>query len=225
MPDLPDLPDLPAPEPQPRLIVFLHGAGTSPQTWQDQVVAMPSQFRAVAPWLYGLRPGRKDVFDWQAAADDVARTLDLQGAETASICGVSLGARVALQFAVSHNDRLDRLVLASPPAPVPWQLRTPRNIVAKLVPRASYAAQNIDKDKVVAALKVASAATDLSGVDQITQPTLLLCGSSDGASIATARRIEGKLPSATVQVLPQAGHDVNTDAPDAFNQALFSFLD
>ncbi|HIT76385.1 MAG TPA: alpha/beta fold hydrolase, partial [Candidatus Avipropionibacterium avicola] len=88
------------PDSAARLVVLLHGMGQSPQSWQDQVVALPPGVRAVAPWVYGMRPGRSDVFSLAAATDDVARTLDLQGAETAVVCGVSLGARIALEFAV-----------------------------------------------------------------------------------------------------------------------------
>lgn len=209
---------------QGRLIVLLHGMGQSPQSWQDQVVALPPGTRAVAPWLYGMRPGRADEFSLRAAADDVARNLDLQGVERAVICGVSLGARVALEFAVRHSARVDSVIAAGPPSAVPAIGRWSRRLAMRLAPRSVFVNQGIDKAKVVAAGKEVDRIQSFGEVEQITNRVLLLAGSKDPGGAATAQRLATRIDKAIVQIIEGAGHLVNNDAPDEFNQAVADFL-
>ena len=49
-------------------------------------------------------------------ADDVAAVLHHFGVDRASVLGLSMGAMIAQKFAALHRDRLDRLVLITPPA-------------------------------------------------------------------------------------------------------------
>jgi pimeloyl-ACP methyl ester carboxylesterase len=50
-------------------------------------------------------------------ADEVTRTLDVNGVERAVVCGVSFGGLIALRFAATRPERTRALVLASTPAP------------------------------------------------------------------------------------------------------------
>lgn len=207
-----------------RLLVLLHAAGQSPQMWQDQVTALPPGFRAVAPWLHGLRPAKADTFDVERAAAEVAQTLDLQGVRTASVCGLSLGARVALQFAIDHPDRCEALVLASPPARPPWSMRLARQAAMRVLPKSVYRQQNVDKAKVIQAMREVARIESVSGLEKVTAPTLLLCGSEDPASERSARALSERIDNAELQTIAGAGHMINTDRPEDFNSALYEFL-
>src|SRR5690606_9719294 len=157
--------------------------------------------RAVAPWLYGMRPGRSDAFSLHGAVDDVARTLDLQGVERAVICGVSLGARVALEFGIRHSARVDSIIAAGPPATVPAIGRWSARIARRLAPRSLFANQRIDKDKVVAAGKEVDRIQSFGEVERITNRVLLLAGSKDPGGVATAHRLATRIDQAIVQVI------------------------
>ena len=55
-------------------------------------------------------------------------------------------------------------------------------------------------------------------------PTLLLAGGDDGGSLAASRTLAEALPRAELVVLPDAGHVVNLQAPEAFDDAVARFL-
>lgn len=72
---------------------------------------------------------------------------------------------------------------------------------------------DLDRDWWVAALKAMPA------------PTLVIVGERDGMTgVEAGGVIAGLLPNASVTVLPGAGHYPWVDAPDAFREALVSFL-
>ena len=57
-------------------------------------------------------------------------------------------------------------------------------------------------------------------------PSLVIVGDQDGLTTpADARRIADGIPGARLEVIPEAGHLSNLEAPDSFNRALGSFLE
>ncbi len=58
--------------------------------------------------------GRIDAFDFRTFSDDLASFLDAQGIDVAVVGGVSLGAGVALRFALDHQERVRALGLIRP---------------------------------------------------------------------------------------------------------------
>jgi pimeloyl-ACP methyl ester carboxylesterase len=58
---------------------------------------------------------RREDYGWPALASDLAAVLDALGLERVNIYGTSMGAGAALMFALAHPDRVERLVLRSPP--------------------------------------------------------------------------------------------------------------
>jgi pimeloyl-ACP methyl ester carboxylesterase len=78
---------------------------------QPTVAALSQHFQVLTFSL-----GRADSLD--DYVEQVARTLDEQGADRAVVCGVSFGGLIALRFAAMHPERTRALVLASTPAPL-----------------------------------------------------------------------------------------------------------
>jgi 2-succinyl-6-hydroxy-2,4-cyclohexadiene-1-carboxylate synthase len=55
-------------------------------------------------------------------------------------------------------------------------------------------------------------------------PALLVAGSLDLAYVANAHRISSLLPSASVRIVPGAGHNVHLERPEEFARALLDHL-
>jgi len=97
-------------------VVFVHGFGADLLTWYFCLVPLASRYRLVALDLPGHGRSTPDV----GAADLAFMThwldeaFDVLGIEAAHVIGHSMGAKIALGFAVSHGARVKSLSLVSP---------------------------------------------------------------------------------------------------------------
>jgi len=98
---------------QGELVVFLHGIGGNRRNWNSQVAAFAPHLHAAAWDARGY--GDSDDYDGPLSftdyADDLVRVLDHFGAPRAHVVGLSMGGRIAMDFAARHQERLKTLVL------------------------------------------------------------------------------------------------------------------
>lgn len=169
--------------------------------------------------------------------------LDRLDVAQVDLVGHSLGAMFAAEVAAMAPERVRHLVLANPlglwveSAPLPDMLATGGSALARLLwanpeseAAASYQPAQFDRT-----CNWAAASNYLwpipdrglaSRVHRISSPTLLLRGSDDRiVSRDYLRAFEDLLPHASVVELPDAGHLAMLEQPDAFVQAVRSFLD
>jgi 3-oxoadipate enol-lactonase len=95
------------------LLVFLHGIGGNRTNWHDQLPAFGEHFHAVA-WDargYGGSDDYEGPLTFSDYTHDLARVLDHFGARKAHIVGLSMGGRIAMDFAEKYPDRLLTLTL------------------------------------------------------------------------------------------------------------------
>lgn len=102
-----------------RTIVFVQGAQLAREMWEDQArnFAEPGVFaerrRTV---FYDVRGFGKSgpMTESFAHENDLRALLDALEIERATLVGLSLGGRVAIEFAVEHPERVEALVLVGP---------------------------------------------------------------------------------------------------------------
>ncbi len=227
---------VPEPDPGPapgapggrHLLVFLHGVGSTPMSFSDQVAKLPPGIEASCPWLRGTRPGSKDVgFSLADAAAEVVTSLELAGASVsrpAWLCGVSAGAMVALAVAEQRPDLVEALVLVGGQVATPRALMRMQRRLMGLLPRSFYAGKGLDKRRTLAALDDLARVDLGEGLPRVAARTLVVCGSRDRANQPAARRLAGEIPGARLVLVEGAGHEVNIDRPAEFNEVLYGFL-
>ena len=207
-----------------RLLALLHGLGQTPQSWQDQVTAMPAGFKAVAPWLRGLRPGRAQEFSVEGAADDVLALLNQHGVEQMSLIGVSLGAMVALDAAIRSPETVSHLVLAAGQVNPPRSVMRMQRLVFSMVPAKRLASMGVEKKRFLQALDQAATIDYRSRLGLVTARTLVIVGADDKANLTAARDLAAGIPGARLEVIPGVGHQPNVQDPAAFNALVWPFL-
>jgi len=101
-------------------LVFLHGMAGSGADWTRVWGQLPGDLALVRYDLRGFGRSETTAGVPFSHADDLLAILDARGIECATLVGVSMGGAVALNFALNHPERVERLVLVSP-AVVGWE--------------------------------------------------------------------------------------------------------
>ena len=100
------------------LVLLLHGFPQFSYEYRHLVPALArAGYRAVAPDMRGFgatsRPERIEDYALQTLGDDVAALVDALGEPKAHVLGHEWGAIVAAEAALSHPDKVDRLILVN----------------------------------------------------------------------------------------------------------------
>ena len=97
-------------------IVLIHGFHTDLREWDDVTATLRASHRVLR---YDVRGhGRSTIpATLPASADDLRALLDELQISRVTIVGLSMGATIALDFALTHPAYVDRLVLISPGIP------------------------------------------------------------------------------------------------------------
>ena len=200
-------------------LLLLHGLGQGPGSWDGVVDALGPDPGAACPDLFGLCGGAPDYPALYAALEDYAGALP----EPVLLCGLSLGAVLALDYAIRRPEKIAGLVLVAPQYKMPRALLRLQNAVFRMMPERSFAQTGMGKGDV---LRLTASMMDLdfrNGLARVDCPALILVGEKDAANRKAARELAGLLPRATVREVPGAGHEVNVDAPRELAEALRGF--
>ena len=195
-----------------------------------------------------------ETFGIAGYADCLATFVSALGLGTTNIAGLSFGGALALEFCRRHPSVPSTLILASAYAGWRGSLPTdvaerrlqqaltladlsPDEFLDTLLPTMFSAAPSPD---VVArfgdamrafhpigfrAMARASAEDLRDALSQVKTPTLLVCGDADErAPLPVAEALHAAISGSRLVVLPGVGHVCNIEAPEAFNEAVRTFL-
>ncbi len=95
-------------------LVLLHGFTLDLHSWDDNLPALAAHHRVVRYDQRGMGRSPLPAHGPVSHVDDLVGLLDELGIERACIAGLSVGASYALELAVAHPERVERLVLVSP---------------------------------------------------------------------------------------------------------------
>jgi 3-oxoadipate enol-lactonase len=100
-------------------VVFLHGMTGSTHDWANQVTVLSSKYKVVALDMRGhgksSAPRTEAKYSIPIFAEDVFGLLKLLKIEKCCLVGHSIGGLIAIQFALSHKEKLAGLVLVDVP--------------------------------------------------------------------------------------------------------------
>ncbi len=187
-------------------------------------------------------------------AGAVLATLDALDLPAVRVLGHSLGGMVAQELALIAPERVSALILADTwcrprgyflePFPfrttyLHWFLRAyPVAQVIDMMSRSAalrtpairpYALQTMsrylsDRETLLHIWDAATAFDSHERLGQITAPTLIVASDSYLFTAAQAMRLAAGIPGASLAIIPRSGHWVSWDNPEAFQEAVLSFL-
>jgi len=238
-------------------LVCIHGVGSYLEAWSGVVERLADRFTVVTFDLRGH--GRSTRIKGRYEIDDFVRetlaVADLAGFDRFHLAGFSLGGLIAQRLALTHPERLRRLVLLSTVAgrSAEEQQRVRARLAAlqtgdrgshydsslsrwltedfqaanpELIRRMRERNAENDPDCYAAAYRVL-AETDFGGfLDQIRVPTLIATGEDDvGSNPRMARFMHDRIPGSELRILPGLRHSILIEAPEMVAGLMREFLE
>jgi triacylglycerol lipase len=232
--------------------MIIHGVGGHKEDWQGVAAALAATHKVYAIDMLGFGASSKtgDDLSMTVQASAVKALLDAEGLTSADIVGNSVGGWVAATFAATYPDSAHRLILidaagfkamfeGTPPvnfdpndaaemqALINITINSPIAQTPGLADKA-FAAYVASGEKAISAtwgksLYVSTRLEDL--LPKINAPTLVLWGADDKLFPSVLAEVfAGQISGATSQLIPNAGHFPQIDAPEATTAAIASFL-
>lgn len=228
-----------------KTIVLIPGSGGDHTAWAYQCAGLKDHFNVAAMELPGHgSSGGAGEQDVPAYVEWVKETCVAFGIEKPVLVGHSLGAAITLSFAIRYPEFLSGIIAFGGGVKMPVNpailegIKKDMAAVLAMTAKIAVAKQNRERLAPILAKRspnpdvlygdfLACDRLDISGhVQGIKVPTLLICGTEDKMTPqALSESLKGMIPGAQLVLIPEAGHMVMLEAPDAFNAAVKAFVD
>ncbi len=227
-------------------IVLLHGVGVGKLMWEPQIAALSQNFHVIAPDLPGFAASTAaGPFTLEKAAALVRKLIHEKSQQPVHLCGLSLGAMVAIQVYLQEPKLIASLVLSAGQVRPPRLLMFMQNTIISLlsekklvestagfIPQhypelaeeAKIEMKQLGKRGLLVIMREMSRVNFRNSLSQITVPTLVLCGSKDTWNQAAAREMAEKIPHAKLSIIEGADHIWNLEMPELFTQTVQAFV-
>lgn len=232
-------------------ILFIHGAGSNGHTWHRQGETLDKNHSPLALDLpgHGRSAGVEGLRTVGDYADFIAAFLDALKIKSAVILGHSMGGAIAMDLSLRHSSRVEALILSCTAAKFNISAERVEALRAVMMGRAPQAfntdgyspktiKENFDvvREGWMEQIKtdprvrytdiVACSQVDLrDSIAKIDKPTLVLAGADDqGTTPADAEFMAGKIRSAKLNIIADAGHFIPRERPAEYNAAIEQFV-
>ena len=200
--------------------IFIHGLGQTPESWKKTIEHLRGE-DCVCPDLVEMSRGGEVTYGglYSALSDECGRR-----GEPVALCGLSLGAVLALNCATDHPEKVCALVLIAAQYRMPKTLLKLQNLLFKVMPKSAFEGMGFPKKDVIALCKEMAELDFSDSLDRISCPTLVVCGEKDSANLKAAKQLAEAIRGSRLAIVPGAGHEVNVEAPEELAALLRDFF-
>jgi pimeloyl-ACP methyl ester carboxylesterase len=152
--------------------------------------------------------------------------MDLHGIERADILGFSDGGNIAMVFALTHPERVRKLVLNGAnldASGVKRSVQIPIEIGYRMASLFAHKSLNAKKKAELLGLMVNDPALKPEELALIKAPTLVIAGTRDMIKDSHTRLIAGSIAGSKL-VLIEGDHFIAGKCPEEFNRTVLDFL-
>ncbi len=238
------------------VVAFSHSLSANLKLWELQLSELRDSYRVLRfdTRGHGNSSAPSGSYTMQMLCEDAVSLLDHLGIEKTHFVGISMGGMIGQVLAVTHPERVDKLVLCDTTSRVPpeagpdWEDRIRK---AEAEGMAALAQQTLERwlseeyrqaqpemterirDMIVhtpvpgyvGCCRAISSFDVAKKLPKVTAPTLIIVGERDeSTSVSVAEDIKRRIKGAELVVMPKALHLTNIETNGPFNQTLLKFL-
>lgn len=199
---------------------YVHGLGQTPTSWEKTIAQLKLTECSVCPDLAEMLRGKEATYrNLYEAFEKTCNAFE----QKISICGISLGGILALNYAVDHPQKINSLVLIGSQYKMPKGLLKVQNVLFRFMPRFMFEQTGVGKKEFIMLCKTMMKLDFTNSIQEITCPTLVICGEKDSANKKAAVEMADILKNAQLRLINGAGHEVNVETPERLAEVLLDF--
>jgi len=211
-------------------LVLLHGNGEDSTYWKAQIPEFSRFYRvlAVDNRGHGKSESGERGLSFALMTEDLRQVLQARGVAHAHLIGFSDGGNLAIQFALTYPEMVDKLILnganiemfrgVKPSVQLPiYPLYGILCVLAHVSRRAAH-------KRDVLGLMVHPYGVKMEDLERITAPTLLLVGEHDVIRPKQTKEMAAHIPHCHVEVFRDGDHFIAARQPARFNRTVIAFL-
>ena len=141
------------------------------------------------------------------------------------LCGLSLGAVLALNYAIDHPDKVKALVLIAAQYKMPKKLLKFQNMLFRFMPNATFKQFGFKKADVISLCGTMAELDFRDSLCKVSCPVLIVCGEKDNANKKSSKELVSYLGNSCYRELLKTGHEANIEAPEGLAAVLQEFYD
>ncbi|AIY83300.1 alpha/beta hydrolase [Clostridium baratii] len=200
--------------------ILIHGLGQNSSSWNKTISYMVEQDHVICPELSSfLKEGDITYANLYHTFSEYCDNIS----EPLNLCGLSLGAVVALNYAIDNPEKVKSLILIAAQYEMPKVLLKLQNIIFRFIPETSFKNMGIMKKDFI---KLTTSMMNLNfskSLKNIPCPVLVVCGEKDSANKKASKNLAESITKAEIQFIKNAKHEVNIDAPKELAEILNDF--
>ena len=144
--------------------------------------------------------------------------------EPLNLCGLSLGAVLALNYAIDFPQKVSSLILIAPQYNMPKFLLKVQNVLFKFMPESQFKDIGLKKKDFITLTNSMVDMDFTSSLNKINSPVIVICGEKDNVNKKAAIKLAKELPNAKFSTIDNSGHEVNVDNPQGLANAMEMLL-
>lgn len=208
------------------VLFLLHGNNSDLTYFDSQLPAFQEHFQVIRFDYrdHGKSQNARDKLTFSILVEDLKEIMDHFAIEKTTLLGFSDGANLAVKFATSYPERINRLILNAPNLSFEG-LHTIAQIGSILWHGITKYLPFMEKEHRVAGLLVEDLKISKRDLRQITAPTLFLVGQFDVIRLEHILFLAHLVKNSTYHILIGQGHQASQKKPQYFNRLVLAFLE
>lgn len=191
--------------------IYIHGLGQTSEIWNKVIQKTGSAEQSICPNLSEFvnekEVNYKNLYQgFSDFCDNTEGMLDL--------CGLSLGGVLALNYAIDHPEKVHSLVLIGTQYKMPKGLLRFQNLLFCLMPQTAFELMGFRKKDFLALCRSMMELDFSDSLEKVTCYTGIMYGEKDKANKKASIELAERIQNARQWIIPNAGHEVNVDAPE-----------
>ena len=191
--------------------------GQNASSWDKTISYLPDTTETVCPELSDFFS--EDNCNYNEMYSSFCRYCN-RFSEPLNFCGLSLGAVLALNYAIDFPQKVSSLILIAPQYNMPKFLLKVQNVLFKFMPENRFKDIGLKKKDFITLTNSMMDMDFTSSLNKVNSPVVVICGEKDNVNKKAAIKLARELPNAKFSMIDNSGHEVNVDNPQGLAKAM-----